>query len=112
MKKKDIKSGMVVKLRKGCWCLAIMHDNILKFVSKECLESDIDDYNDLLEFQFECIDVAKLSRYDIIAVATTKQRNLVRLDESKFDIIWEREERVEMTIRDIEEKLGYKIKIV
>lgn len=105
MKQIDIKSGMVVKLRMGLWCLTINHEDKVIFVSKLGAHLFLERYNfNLIHFTNEM--------WDIVAVAKTKPHNLIALNESEFDIIWEREERIEMTIRDIEEKLGFKIKIV
>lgn len=56
------------------------------------------------------------SNLDIIAVyRPTEQRQLLESNWGKMPCIWERQEEVkveELTIGDIEEKLGYKIKVV
>lgn len=111
MKKKDIKSGMVVKLRKGCWCLAIMHEDVLIFASKRCVEANINNYDESLMHNaiYEPDDFRK---FDIVSVGKVHYGNMLKLNEEEIDIIWERDSPIELTIRDIEEKLGYKIKIV
>ena len=105
MKKEDIKSGMLVKLRKGCWCLVIEYNGRLLLVNRDECQSDMSEFNnDLTDNKFD--------EFDIIAVARTGQNNLIRLEENDFNIIWERDEAKEMTIEEIEKELGYKIKIV
>ena len=105
MKKKDIKSGMVVKLRMGIWCLVINHEDKVIFVSKHGSQLFLERYNfNLIHFTNEM--------WDIVSVAKTEPHNLIALNESEFNIIWEREERIEMTIEEIEKELGFNIKIV
>lgn len=111
MKKEDIKSGMLVKLRKGCWCLALTQDDVLKFVSKEWIESDIDDYNDSLECQ-SGVKSVDFSHYDIVEIGTARGAKQLLLDDKDFDIIWTGNEIKEITIKEIEKELGYKIKII
>lgn len=111
MRKEDLKSGMVVKLRNGTWCLALTHEGILKFVSKKWLESDINDYNDSLECDPENKAV-DFSDFDIVEVGIARGAKQLLLDDKDFDIIWVRKEAKEMTLSEIEEKLGFKIKIV
>lgn len=111
MKKEDIKSGMVVKLRNGTWCLALTHEGILKFVSKEWIECNIDDYNDSLECQSNN-KLFDASVFDIVEVGIAQCPKQLLLDDKSFNIIWERDEVKEMTIEEIEKELGYKIKIV
>lgn len=83
MRKEDIKSGMVVKLRKGCWCLVIECNDRLLLVNRDECQSDISEFNeDLTDDEFD--------EFDIMSVAKTGQNNLIRLDEGEFDIIWER----------------------
>lgn len=105
MKKEDVKSGMVVKLRRGCWCLVVKFEGKLLLVNSRDCETNMSEFNDdLTDDEFD--------EFDIIAVAKTEPCNLIALNKSEFDIIWEREGYTEMTLSEIEEKLGFKIKIV
>ena len=109
MKKSDLKTGMVVESRNG--------DKYLVMLNPDCEGKDLicfsgsymslKDYTDTLEYPN--------SDYGIVKVFTIGKSISYILSAKallEFKLIWEREERKEMTLKEIEKELGYKIKIV
>ena len=99
--KADLKDGMIMKTRDGRYYMYLKKFN--RGVRYEGYIT-LDDYDDDLT----CYKY--ISDFDIVAVYNPK--DLTSLDfalEVKYnDPIWERPEKVRMTIKDIEEKLGIK----
>lgn len=109
--KDDLKDGMVVEYRSGDRCL-VVRDHLL---SKEyCINmSDLgDDLKDIYGYQED--DIVKVYDADYTYVDEFEEV----FDTDNLTLIWEREEEKkepdhkEMTVEEIEEKLGYKIKVV
>ena len=99
----DLKNGMVVKTRDGK--LGMIHGARILFEKTHTLLTDYkmdltrnDDYRQL--------DIIAIYRSD----RPTSLNTFFRVD--KLIKLWERAPEVEMTVAQIEEKLGYKIKIV
>lgn len=103
--KADLEDGMIMKTRDGRYYMYFKKFNT--GVRYEGFIS-IDEYNDDLTYD----DYYSYShdKYDIVAVYSPK--NLTTLDfelQIKYcNLIWKRPEKVRMTIKEIEEKLGIK----
>lgn len=110
--KANLEDGMVVEYRTGERALVVA-DRFLRFDSnmKFC------DYKDDLTLIHPCTFVGDKPSYDITKVYTIETGSPLDLHDIFRDhhikLIWERkEEAKEMTVAEIEEKLGYKVKIV
>ena len=112
MTKKDLKSGMIALLRSGDRYLVLTNCDTKRYGKQDfCLirRSGFltgNQYNDDLTNNHgddKDYDIAKI--YSPFVCGTTHE---MALD----DLIWEREDVKEMTVSEIEEKLGYPIKIV
>lgn len=108
--KADLKDGMVVKYRNGQKALVIGD----RFVSDDGYMS-FSAYDDML------CRTSGIERklWDIVKCYKVRNDSCWKLDAlfdwSVLDVIWERKEEPEhkeMTVEEIEEKLGYKIKVV
>lgn len=109
MKKSDLKTGMVVQTRTG--------DNFLVMSNPDCEDRDLicfsgsymslKDYTDTLEYPNSDYDIVK-----VFTIGRSISYILSEKDLLKFELIWERDEPKEMTVGEIEEELGFKIKIV
>ena len=102
--KADLEDGMIMKTRDGRYYMYFKKFNT--GVRYEGFIS-IDEYNDDLTYDD---DYSSNNMCDIVAVYSPK--NLTTLDfESQIkycNLIWKRPEKVRMTIKEIEEKLGIK----
>jgi uncharacterized protein YodC (DUF2158 family) len=102
--KSDLKDGMVVENREGT-VLLLVGDTLMN-EKKYMIFTNIKD--DLTHKMFRDLDIVK--------VYTTKGNTLSTvLNISNLTLIWERKEEPdykEMTVAEIEKKLGYKVKIV
>jgi hypothetical protein len=108
--KSDLKDGMVVEYRNGDRCVVI-NGCFIKPTGYGWMP--INDYDD----ELYCKGVLLLDRaYDVVKVYSSKAKNMPDYcDASRLTLIWERKEEpdyTEMTVEEIEEKLGYKIKVV
>ena len=105
----DLKTGMIVKTREGKYNI-VMRDfidegDILAGLSRNNKISEtcthLSNYNqDMTNSRFPHIDI--MSVYASYPYSADTQKKL----------LWERKEYKEVTIRDIEEKFGCKVKIV
>lgn len=99
----DLKDGMVVKTREGM--LGMVHGARILFEKS---------HTDLNEYKMDLTRNDEYSRLDIIAIyrsdRPTSLNTFFRVD--NLIELWERAPEVEMTVAQIEEKLGYRIKIV
>ena len=103
--KEDLKVGMIVELRNGKRYLVMEKDKLLSKYGNMSLAS----YNNDLEFSD---DVEKDEAWDIIKVFKSNANNLNTLfQDDNLELLWEREIVKEMTLAEIEEQLGYKIKL-
>ena len=99
----SLENGMTCELRDGVICKLLENGYGTYFLHKNgILSTDLDEeyYDDLTSRSDSDNDIMKIS-----------------VSDNPFDfthgaIIWEREEAVEMTLDEIEEALGYKVKIV
>lgn len=106
--KDDLKDGMVVEDRDEARWL-VLGDILID----DCRRRDFDEYDDAL------ISKTTMPGLDIVKVYSVKIGEVYSLDDLIYDddcleLIWERgaEEHKEMTVEEIEKKLGYKIKVV
>ena len=99
----DLKDGMVVKTREGM--LGMVHGARILFEKS---------HTDLNEYKMDLTRNDEYSRLDIIAIyrsdRPTSLNTFFRVD--NLIELWERAPEVEMTVAQIEEKLGYRIKII
>lgn len=104
MKKEDLRDGMVVETRDGRRWL-VLGDRVIASDGFNWLR----DYrNDLtMNSVTICID-----HYDIMRVYTPNLSGLDSMINTKNRPIWERKEPKELTVAEIEELLGYPIKVV
>ena len=112
MTKKDLKSGMIAVLRSGDRYLVLTNCDTKIYGKQDfCLirKSDFltgDRYNDDLINNYDNdkdYDIVKIYNSDVCGITYEMVLN---------NLIWERENVKEMTVSEIEEKLGYPIKIV
>ena len=115
--KEDLKVGMIVELRSKNRYFVMDKDKLLSKYGNMSLASynnDLEfsndvDYNNDLEFSD---DVEKDEAWDIIKVFKSNANNLNTLfQDDTLELLWEREIVKEMTLAEIEEQLGYKIKL-
>lgn len=99
--KADLKPGMVVEVRDGARYLFVNEI----FVSSGGYLQFISYNDDLTHATYDCLDVVK-----IFNTRGTEFGNI--LHDHHIDLIWEREEIKEMTVSEIEEKLGFKVKVI
>lgn len=108
--KADLKDGMVIEYRNGDRCVVI-NGYFMKPTGYGWMP--IDEYYD----ELHCKGSHPLDReYDVVKVYSSKAKNMPDYcDASKLTLIWERKEEPdhkEMTVEEIEEELGYKIKVI
>ena len=113
MKKSDLKTGMVVETAAGEKYLVMLNPDCKgrDLISFEGGWMDLDSYDKNLKV------ICGKTRFDINKVYTLGMSIaslFLQHDIPKYDLIWERKENpVEMTIEEIEKKLGIKnLKIV
>jgi len=113
MTKADLKTGMRVRVKSGAIYIVLKdydtslygHQKLV-LVSKDGFMNG-DSYNEKLE----CTD--DVSRYyDIDLIYACPGDSNITNHSMLGDLLWEREQVKEMTLKQIEDKLGYKIKIV
>ena len=97
--KQDLKDGMVVEYKNGTRRLVLNNK-----VMGQSGFIDLEDYTDTLEYSVDSFSINKIyiSRGDYLTSYFSND-NLM--------LIWDRDPVKEMTIQEIEEALGYKIKI-
>ena len=109
--KSDLKSGMLVELRNGRYYTVVMdyeteHHGTGAMFGKGGGFIHIDIYNNDLTNNL-------LGEFDIVKVYKPKCDGDVLSDDiHDFNLIWEREQIKEMTVDEISEALGYKVKVV
>lgn len=102
--KADLKNGMIIEHRDGDKYMVI--DD--RLVQEEGF-FPLSDYNDdLTDNKYKKYDIVKV--YKPITDRIFDTYDLFSTD--NLDLIWEREEVKEMTVAEIEEKLGYKVKVI
>ena len=116
MKKSDLKTGMRVELSNGSLYMIIKdidsklygHQKIALINNSGFLrgESYDDDLNFIMDKDYDIVKVYTINEYE---------NGLLSSETLKFDkkyLIWTRKEPIKMTVKEIEEKIGYKIEIV
>lgn len=123
MTKKDIKEGDIVLLRDGRTCVVNKYGSNLLLYGVDDIDShtiydlfSIDGYNEDLTYKYND------PNYDIMAVQSDYLRffnfkhllNILLSQTEDITIIWDwkREEIKEVTMEEVEEKFGCKVKIV
>lgn len=112
MKKSDLKTGMVVETRNG--------EKYLVMLEPDCKDMELINfkggYMPLYYYNNELIFTEQsVQGFDVVKVYSVGWTICDLLSDKEcmeFKLIWERNEPKEMTIEEIEEELGYKIKIV
>lgn len=119
MNKKDLKEGMVVETYNGTLLLVInyYYDNTYSemiFANNNSWIKVGHYNNDLTRMDF-------IKKYDENYNKSIKRVYRVKINKYNFEnvfnkdnlvLLWERPEKKEMTIEEIEKELGYKIKII
>lgn len=111
MKKSDLKTGMVVETRNG--------EKYLVMLGPDC------EGRELINFGYGFMPLSRYANnlmiktgdeeFDIMKVYSVEGSICWLLRDKKrmnFELIWQRKEIKEMTVKEIEKELGYKIKIV
>jgi len=110
MKKSDLRSGYVVKLRNGDTPIVMLYVeteskaytemNVFSYMEGEHI--DFDSYNDDLTIQY-----GRNSQFDIMEIYKPKAVNFIfKSDLSKFTKIWSRDKVKEFTIEECAKALG------
>lgn len=107
MELNELKNGYVVKLRNGKLYLCLNNH----FVGLENIVSNVD-----CNYQSDMTYLGN-DRFDVMKVYTinnyyTLNDVFSRINPRAFNLVWEREKVVELTVAQISEKLGYKVKVV
>lgn len=113
MKKQDLKNGMVVQIRDGRKYILLKEVNLYPsyddalfslengcFIRLDSLDNDLKDRDGVTKY-----DIVKIFISEYIGDMVKK--NPIR----HLNLIWEREETKEVTMEELEEILGYPIKI-
>lgn len=109
MRKSDLRTGMWVKTRNGDKWMVLRDVKTKKYGNQEfCLVEDGGficghNYNDNLK-RNGSVD----SGYDIISVHGSSDINMSTLTFQEDKVIWKRQEKTELTISEIEDKLDMK----
>lgn len=108
MKKSDLKTGMFVKFR-NC-TTGIVNLNVAggELVTVDRGTVSLDSFKEDLTHNFMQI-------YDIIKIYDCPKESVLKYGGRlpfAYELIWQRKEIKEMTVKEIEKELGYKIKIV
>lgn len=112
MKKSDLKTGMRATNRRGTIYIVLLNASTTddnaddEFVSFDGSQDPLDCYNDDLTNSYDYFDL------DIVKVETPVSFNSILKPEGKYVTVWQRETVKEMTVEEIQQALGYKIKIV
>jgi hypothetical protein len=104
--KADLKTGMVVELRRGNFMLVIKQGIRALFVNRDGHLADTLYNNDLSNTKLNSFDVVRIYNPEDIDKITC----INGLYEKHGNLIWERVEK--MTLVEIEKKLGCKIEII
>lgn len=113
--KKNLKTGMLVKLRKGTIGVVLLNcygvtDKIVEVNNSQGSEApNIVTYSDNFMYGTEPCG------YDIMEVRVPSLYPDLSRIEKEFDnsrVVWKRDEPKELTVKQIEELLGYPIKVV
>jgi hypothetical protein len=106
MKKSDLKTGMFAELRNGKFYLVLEMPEgpVLANVNKITYTDTIHD--DLTGWESDMDIIAVYERYGHTI------NDLLKVNLTNRKLIWRREEPKEMTVEEIQEALGYKVKII
>lgn len=110
--KNHLKDGMVVEYRNGRRRLVLNE----KFIGEDGRTHFVDFNNDLTSATAGVPGLGNYRDFDIMKVYSTAASYVGHLfDDDELDLIWERKEEPEykeMTVEEIEKKLGHKVKVV
>lgn len=108
MNKSDLKTGMIVVDREGNRKKVLLntkHGDILVYPNHDCF-GYLEDYNDDLSNK-------DINGLNIVSVYNSIfPESQTSFDIKYYDLIWEKNECLEMSIEDIEVRLGHEIKII
>lgn len=113
MKKADLKTGMRVTTKGGCKYIVFLncrqnYNNAEDFIvnSKNSLWNKLSYYNEDLSSAYAHDNIVKVE-------IPNHPYQIFQIDSEEFTVIWTREEPSKaMTIEEIQQALGYKIKVV
>lgn len=109
--KSDLQTGMVVETKDGTKYI-VMRNSCISAPDSDFIVNE-NGWNPLRYYNDDLLEYHTYSDLDIIKVYKPNYPNVIRtFEEDALELIWEREEYKEMTVAEIEEKLGYKIKII
>ena len=117
MKFNDLKAGMRVELRNGSFGILvptkegfsmILGDGTYSCIDKTCYNDDMECILSETKLNNKPFDIVKV--YDLYAHNGDLMSLLYCPDTVKP--LWERKDKVEMTMKELEEKLGFPVKIV
>lgn len=113
MNKSELRSGDIVKTKEGTKYIVLLKTRDGDFLINLCdgCFIDLSRYNkDLTHVNFSRLDIVKVCAFKY-AGDNLRQHGLTSLT-AGFKWTWERDDKKEMTIQEIEKELGYSIKIV
>lgn len=125
MTKEDLKTGMLVEIENGNLYIVLKDTDV--FGHRDVLSSinfkhggylALDDYSETLEFfttNFGWGEFTIKTVYDYETYPGTLFRDLIALGKPRADrmtLLWKREPRKRMTLKEVEEELGYKVEII
>lgn len=111
MKKVDLKTGMLVKIKNGKY-LKVTRDNVINKTTATVLEGS---NNGVMSWDSINEDLSTNSGniYNIVKVFSPKSMSKIfSFDPKDHNLIWEKVEVVEMTLEEVCKELGKDIKIV
>lgn len=108
MTKADLKSGYVVQYRNGDYRVVMMTKSLgMVFTNLSGIHGKLEDYNDdMTNIAVSTLDIMKVYGYNCYCNQT------LLLSGKDRDLLWAREEVKELTVDEISNLLGYKVKVV
>ena len=109
--KNDLQTGMVVETKDGTKYV-VMRNSCMPAPDSDFIVNR-NGWNTLNNYSDNLLENHYYSDLDIIKVYKPKYPNVIRtFEDDELKLIWQRKDYKEMTVAEIEEKLGYKIKII
>jgi hypothetical protein len=108
-RKSDLKSGMRVTPRDGSDSLVLLNTkrgDILVDINEPCIMS-LDSYDNNFKYEYDELE----SPYDILKIESPMVWDCL-LKSPEMETLYEAEDVLKVTMKDIEEKFGCKVKIV
>ena len=115
-KKSDLKTGMYITLRNGGKYIVMLNVEHSYPDDKDLLigvnDNKLNGWIKLSTYTEDLLDVDGDKRFDIMEVEKCNHLGWLFNNTAEFISIYKREEKKEMTLKEIEAALGYKIKII